>query len=77
MHTLRGALTAGDMPAEMNLELQYDLMISLVEQGKAAKNAEAIREADKIASGIAMKQFNYRDVRQKRDEIKKVLAEMV
>ena len=77
VHTLRGALTAGDMPAEMNLELQYDLMISLVEQGKAAKNAEAIREADKIASGIAMKQFNYRDVRQKRDEIKKVLAEMV
>ncbi|HLP84955.1 MAG TPA: hypothetical protein VK157_11455, partial [Phycisphaerales bacterium] len=54
VHTYRAALTAGDMPPEMNLELQYDLMTALVEQGKAARNADAIREADKIASGIAM-----------------------
>lgn len=76
VQTFRGALTAGDMAPEMNLELQYDLMTALMDQGKASKNAEAVREADKIASAIAMKQFNYRDVKQKRDEIKRLLAEL-
>jgi tetratricopeptide (TPR) repeat protein len=76
VQTYRGALAAGDMAPEMNLELQYDLMTALMDQGKASKNAESIRESDKIASAIAMKQFNYRDVKQKRDEIKKLLTEI-
>jgi tetratricopeptide (TPR) repeat protein len=76
VQTYRGALTAGDMAPEMNLELQYDLMTALMDQGKAGRSADAVREADKIASAIAMKQFNYRDVKQKRDEIKKLLTDM-
>jgi hypothetical protein len=50
-------------------------MLSLIEQSKGTKDAAALRDADKQASAIAMKQFNFRDIRAKRDEIKKLLAE--
>jgi tetratricopeptide (TPR) repeat protein len=74
VQTFRSAIDIGDMSAEMGLELKYWLMLALKEQGKASRNAESLRESDKIASGIMMKQFNYRDIKQQRDEIKALLG---
>jgi hypothetical protein len=64
------------MAPEFAIELRYSLLSTLLEIGKASKNVEKLRDADKIASQIAMKQFNYRDVRAKREEIKGLIAEL-
>jgi tetratricopeptide (TPR) repeat protein len=74
--SLRQALESGDMAPEFALELRYSLLSTLLEIGKAGKSAEKLRDADKIASQIAMKQFNYKDVRAKREEIKGLIAEL-
>ncbi len=73
--TFRAALEVSDMTPETNLELRYNLMTALLEVGKSIRSADKLREADKLASSISMKQFNYRDIRTKRDEIKSKLAE--
>jgi tetratricopeptide (TPR) repeat protein len=72
----RQALEKQDTVPELELELRYHLMLALIEQGKASKDANSLRDADKQASSIAMKQFNFRDIRAKRDEIKKLLTEL-
>jgi len=73
IQTFKAALT-GDMAPDFQLDLQYNLMLSLLEHAKHTKNTEALREADRLASSIAMKQFNYREIRARRDEIKSLLA---
>lgn len=75
VHMFRQALESRDISPDLELELRYHLMLSLIEQSKGTKDAAALRDADKQASAIAMKQFNFRDIRAKRDEIKKLLAE--
>ena len=40
---------------------------------RSLKDAE---EADKMASAIAIRQFNYRDIRTVREQIKKLIAEL-
>lgn len=73
--TFRTALDVTDMTPETNLELRYNLMTALLEVGKTTRSADKLREADKLASSISMKQFNYKDIRTKRDEIKSKIAE--
>jgi tetratricopeptide (TPR) repeat protein len=75
VHTFQNSLDGGEMTPESNIEIKYNLMLALVEQGTNAKNVTSLREADKLASAIAMKQFNYREIRAKREEIKKLIAE--
>jgi tetratricopeptide (TPR) repeat protein len=69
------ALERSDLSPELELELRYHLMLALIEQSKGTKNVAGLRDADKQASSIAMKQFNFRDIRAKREEIKKLIAE--
>ncbi|MFO0858180.1 MAG: tetratricopeptide repeat protein [Phycisphaerales bacterium] len=73
--TFRAALEVTDMTPETNLELRYNLMNALLEVGKSTRSPDKLREADKLASSISMKQFNYKDIRTKRDEIKSKIAE--
>ncbi len=75
VQVFRQALERVDMAGELELELRYHLMLALIEQGKATKDPATLRDADKQASTIAMKQFNFRDIRARREEIKKLLAE--
>ncbi len=74
--SFRQALDSGDMAPETALDLRYNLFTSLMEVGKASRSVDKLREADKIASQIAMKQFNYKDVRTRREEIKALLVEI-
>lgn len=76
VQTFRAALEAGDRTPEVDLEIRYSLMVALMEQGRQSRSVDAVREADKLASAIAMKQFNYRDIRARRDEVKKLLTEL-
>lgn len=73
--TFRAALEVTDMTPETNLELRYNLMNALLEVGKSTRSPDKLREADKLASSISMKQFNYKDIRTKRDEIKSKITE--
>lgn len=76
VQTFKGASEGRDLTPELSREVRYNLMLALTELGKSHKDANAVREADKLASGIATEQFNYRDIRVRRDEIKKLLASM-
>jgi tetratricopeptide (TPR) repeat protein len=76
IQTFRAALEATGMTPEVHREIRYNLMLALVEQGKAHADIAVAREADKIASSIATEQFNYRDIRARRDEIKKLIASL-
>ncbi|MFO0832756.1 MAG: hypothetical protein U0637_13070 [Phycisphaerales bacterium] len=76
VQTFKGVIEGRDLAPELSREVRYNLMLALTEQGKSHKDANALREADKLASGIATEQFNYRDIRVRRDEIKKLLAAM-
>lgn len=76
VQTFKGAIEGRDLAPELSREVRYNLMLALTELGKSHKDANAVREADKLASGIATEQFNYKDIRARRDEIKKLLASM-
>lgn len=77
IETLRHALEKHDDQAnEQGMDLRYTLMDALLAKGTSDKDAAALEEADKLASGIVMQQITFRDIRAKRDEIKKALAEL-
>lgn len=75
--TFRKALElAGDATSEILLELRYGLMEALMARAVQAQDLAAAEEADRLASSIAIQQINFRDIRAKRDAIKKILAEL-
>lgn len=68
-----GHAVAGD---ETGLKLRYGLMSVLQRKAETEGNVAAAEEADRIASAIAMQQFGYRDIRSRRDEIRKLVASL-
>lgn len=73
---LRTALESRDISSELQLEMRYWLMAALQAKAESDRDLESAVEADKIASGIAMQQISYRDIRSRRDAIKKILGEL-
>ena len=65
-----------DENSELGMDIRYGLMDALAAKAKKDNDPQAAERADKIAAGIAIQQFNYRDVRDRREEIKALLAEM-
>jgi len=76
VETFRKALEVRELTPEAQLEVRYWLMVSLQEKGTEARDLGAAEEADKIASSIAVQQISYRDIRARRDSIKKLLGEL-
>lgn len=74
--TFRQALDLKDLMSDLMLELRYGLMLSLQSKAEAERDLESISEADKLASSIAVQQITYKDIRQRRDAIKKLLVEL-
>lgn len=72
--TFRQALEASDLMAETQMELRYWLMIALQAKAEDSKDLASAEEAEKLASAIAIQQFNYKDVRQRREAIKKIIG---
>ena len=75
--TLRRAITElVDDRGELALELRYYLMAALMVKASRERERNSAEEADELAAGIAMERFSYRDIREKRAEIKKLLDEL-
>lgn len=65
-----------DENSDLALELKYGLMCALHDKANASADAEAADEAEKLASQIALKKFGYKDVAERRTQLKSLLAEM-
>ncbi|OAB63977.1 hypothetical protein AY599_16400 [Leptolyngbya valderiana BDU 20041] len=75
--TFRQALEAhGRDGDETGMEINYGLMDALLTKATDHRDLEAAVEADKIASSIAIKDISFKEIRQKRDAIKKLLVEL-
>lgn len=77
IETLRSALDQHeDTGNEIGMGLRYSLMSSLEAKARADRDLEAAKEADKLASAIAIQQINYRDIRERRAAIKELINEL-
>lgn len=77
IETLRqaqGMQTAGDDATEM--ELRYGLMEALLARGLEQNTLVDAEEAYKLASQIAIQKISYKEIRAKRDEIKRLIAKI-
>ncbi len=75
--TFRQALEAhGRDSDDTGMEINYGLMDALLTKATDHRELDAVVEADKIASSIAIKNISFKEIRQKRDAIKKLIAEL-
>ncbi|MEQ8845320.1 MAG: hypothetical protein RIB58_10750 [Phycisphaerales bacterium] len=75
--TFRQALDAHGRDSDpTGMEISYGLMDALLTKATDHRDLEAAIEADKIASGIAIKDISFKEIRQKRDALKKLLADL-
>lgn len=71
------ALNAADATMrDLELEIRYDLMVSLIALARDEKDSEAARRAKGICSEIARRDITYRDIRAKRKEVDEVIREI-
>lgn len=76
VHTFRTALEVQNILPDTALEINYNLMVALADKAAEHRDLASAEEADKIASKIAMQQFGYRDIRVRRDGVKKLIGEL-
>lgn len=77
IHSFRQALEHHRLPNdEVGMDIRYGLMCALQAKGESERDLASAEEADKIASSIAIQQINYKDIRARRDAIKKVVVEL-
>lgn len=75
--TFRQGLDAHRIPDDdVGLDLRYGLMKALESKAHEARALDAAEEAEKIAASIAIQQIGFRDIRQRRDALKKLLADL-
>ncbi|MDQ7012613.1 MAG: tetratricopeptide repeat protein [Planctomycetota bacterium] len=61
---------------DLQMELRYGLLISLAAKAEADTDLASAEEAEKLASTIAIEQFGYRDIRERREVLKKLVASL-
>jgi len=76
IETFKRALETKDLLPNQLLELRYGLLIALQKRAESTRDIVAAEEADKIASSIAMQQISYKDIRQRREAVKKLLTDL-
>ena len=75
--TYRAALDGvQDEGSEIAMELRYGLLVALQDKSDKDRDLSAAEEADRIASQIAMKRFDYRDIVERRQGIKDLIKEL-
>ncbi len=62
--------------AELELEIRYDLMVSLIDKASRDESEELAREALEICSSIARKDITYRDIRDRRRAIDELVKSL-
>lgn len=77
IQSLRAAVEAWELKDdETHLNMRYDLMLALEAFARENEELEAAEEANKLASGIALKQLNFRDIRERRDALRTLVKEL-
>lgn len=75
--TYRRALEDHDDPRDAaGLELRYGLMRALQKKAIDEGSLEVASEAEKIASSIAIQQINFRDIKDRRNELKELVGQL-
>jgi tetratricopeptide (TPR) repeat protein len=75
--TLHQALAMHSTPNDqVGMELRYALMEALLARGSEFGSPQDAEEAYKIAREIAMQQINYKEIRQRREEIKQLVSRL-
>lgn len=74
--TFRAAMDVKDLLPEQLLEIRYFLMISLMARAEHSRDIVAAEEAEKLASAILVQNIGYRDIRARREALKKLLGEL-
>lgn len=78
--TFRAAIEQHDDPNnERGMELRYGLMMALKAKSLSESGPTAVgsaEEAERLASAIAIQQFNYRDIREQRESLKRRLDDL-
>lgn len=78
VETFRNAIAGiADLSTEpMSKDIRYALMVSLQKVATDNKDIGAAEEAGKLAQAIGMEQITYKDIRQRRDQIKALVAQL-
>jgi len=76
VETFKKALESRELTPELQLELRYHLLTALQIRAETSRELATAEEAEKIAASIAAQQFGYRDIRTRRDAIKKLVTEL-
>lgn len=77
VESLRQAVDAYEIKDdETHMVMRYDLMTALENYSRDHKDLAAAEEAGKLASGIAMKQLNFRDIRARRDLLRDLIRQL-
>ncbi len=76
IETFRRAMEQRDLPNDQMMELKYGLMSALLTKAEKDRDLASAEEADKLASSIAVVQINYKDIRARRESLKKLLADL-
>ncbi len=75
--TYRRAIDGHDDPHDAaGLDLRYGLMMALQAKARTDSDLESALEAEKLASGIAIHQINFRDIKIQRNELKQLVGEL-
>ncbi|MCA9279640.1 MAG: hypothetical protein H6815_10195 [Phycisphaeraceae bacterium] len=61
---------------ELSTEIRYNLLIALQKKASDTRDVNVAERADKIASSIALQQFDYRDIRERRNVIKALIKDL-
>jgi tetratricopeptide (TPR) repeat protein len=76
IQTFRRGLESVSHESELGMELRYGLMRALEERATESKDLVAAQEADKLAAGIAIKSFSYKDIKDRRAVIKSLIKDL-
>ncbi len=77
IQTFRQALDGKmDDDSDLSMDLRYSLMNALTHKAEKDSDLEAAIEADKMAAALAIQQFSYRDVRDRRETIKALITKL-
>jgi len=65
-----------DDSSDLGMELRYGLMDVLQIKATKDRDLASAERADKLAAGIAIQNFSYRDVSERREQIKQLITEL-
>ena len=76
IETFRRALASSEILPDTATEVRYNLMCALQAVGESRRDLAAAEEAEKIASSIMIQNISFKDIRARREALKKLVLEL-